>query len=75
MEQPNIRSLVFCRSIETHTKLRASKPAGKLDSEGRRDKSASGDLTESVDLALADLYKEFGNDLMSYSIHSLHEKA
>jgi hypothetical protein len=75
MEQPDIRSLVFCRSIETHLKRRAAKPAAQVGSKARRDQSASAGLVESVESTISDLKEEFGNDLMSYSIHSIHEKA
>jgi hypothetical protein len=35
----------------------------------------AGDFEASVDSTIAEIRKEFGENLMSYSIHSLHEKA
>jgi hypothetical protein len=71
-EQPNIHPLVLCRAIETYTKRRASPPVADARRLASRD---MGDYDVSVDLTFEDIKKEFGANLMSYSIHSLHEKA
>lgn len=74
-EQPDIRSLIFCRSIETRSKLLPQSLAKTSDIKARRERGAPRELVESVRLAIADLKKEFGSDLMYYSIHSIHENA